>query len=72
MLFIALLPITCIEKGSRAKEESYIYDYTITTSQEYKDLLNYKVPVEDKVPSIGKYLSYKNILFYFMIFFLYN
>ena len=65
-------PITCIEKGSRAKEESYIYDYTITTSQEYKDLLNYKVPVEDKVPSIGKYLSYKNILFYFMIFFFYN
>ena len=61
-------PITCIEKKSLAKDESFEYDYIISTSQEYKDLLNYKVPVEDKVPSIGKYLSNKKILFYFMIF----
>ena len=63
-------PITCIEIQSRANDISFIYDYKISTSQEYQDLLNYKVPIEDKVPSsIGKYLYDKNIFFYFMIFF---
>ena len=38
--------ISCIEKQSEPDENSFNYDYTSSTSQEYQDLLNYKVPIE--------------------------
>ena len=64
-------PLSCIEKNSTPLEESYIYDYTSSTSQEYQDLLNYKVPIEDKVTVKGNYLVIRNIIFYLFLFFIY-
>ena len=64
-------PLSCIEKNSTPLEESYIYDYTSSTSQEYQDLLNYKVPIEDKVTVKGNFLVIRNIIFYLFLFFIY-
>ena len=63
-------PITCIEQKSEPLNNSYIYDYTSSTSQEYQDLLNYKVNTEDKVTVNGNYLFMRNLDFLLFIFFL--
>ena len=64
-------PLSCIEENSIPLEDSYIYDYTSSTSQEYQDLLNYKVPIEDKVTVKGNFLVIRNVLFYLFLFFLF-
>ena len=61
-------PFTCIEKRSEPLSESYTYDYTSITSQEYQDLLKYKVPTEDKMPSFGRYLLFSKFLFLIFLF----
>ena len=61
-------PISCVRKKSIAKSESFIYDYKSSTSQEYQELLNYKVSTEDKIPSYGCYINKINFFIYFLFF----
>ena len=59
-------PISCVEKQSEPLSESYDYDYKSSTSQEYQDLLNYKVPHEDKITLYGIHLYFKNFFIFFI------
>jgi hypothetical protein len=64
-------PITCVEKQSESDPDSFIYDYQISTSQEYSSLLDYKVSTGNKVISSGHFFTNKKALKYlgFFIFF---
>jgi hypothetical protein len=64
-------PITCVEKQSESDPDSFIYDYQISTSQEYSSLLDYKVSTGNKVISSGNFFTNKKALKYlgFFIFF---
>jgi hypothetical protein len=55
-------PITCVEKQSETDPDSFIYDYQISTSQEYISLLDYKVSTGNKVISSGNILTNKKAL----------
>ena len=61
-------PISCVNKRSEPKTESYIYNYKASTSQEYQELLNYKVPVKDEIPLYYRYIFYNKIFILFMFF----
>ena len=61
-------PISCVNKRSEPKTESYIYNYKASTSQEYQELLNYKVPVKDEIPLYDRYIFYNKIFILFMLF----
>ena len=62
-------PISCVNKRSEPKTESYIYNYKASTSQEYQELLNYKVPVKDEIPLYYRYIFYNKIFILFMFFY---
>ena len=58
----------CVEKQSLAKEESYIYDYEVKTSQNYEKSLdeiddsdNYELSEDGKCPQYCKHCQEKNI-----------
>jgi hypothetical protein len=61
-------PITCIQKNSFVNEDSFIYDYQSSTSQDYQDLLNYKVPTQDKITIFAQYINRINYFIYFIFF----
>ena len=61
-------PITCVEKQSETDPDSFIYDYQISTSQEYTSLLDYKVSTGNKVISSGSILTNKKVLKYLCLF----
>jgi len=61
-------PITCVEKQSETDPDSFVYDYQISTSQEYLSLLDYKVSTDNKVISSGNLLSNKKALKYLCLF----
>ena len=61
-------PITCVEKESETDPDSFIYDYQISTSQEYTSLLDYKVSTGNKVISSGNILTNKKALKYICLF----
>ena len=61
-------PITCVEQHSEVDEESFIYNYQPATSQDYQDLLNYKIPTEDNIPLYAYYINRINYFTYFLFF----
>ena len=70
-------PITCVEKKSEPKNESFYYNYRALTSQEYLSLVDYTVTRDNKIPNDGNkdifIYKYNNIflcLFLFCILFL--
>ena len=61
-------PITCVEQHSEVDDESFTYNYQSATSQDYQDLLNYKIPTEDNIPLYAYYLNRINYFTYFLFF----
>ena len=62
-------PFTCIDIQSEPSNDSFIYDYSSITSQEYQEFLNYKVPTKDEITLFGRYFFINTVLI-FIIFIL--